>query len=529
MNDTNMDRHVSARGAALLAVAALGIGAGAMYWWVRPQPANEPAPVGASGPAAPSAGVTTDRSAPATVMLSDDAVRRAGVVIAPVEEATGTARLRLPATVEPNRYAEVVVTPVAAGRITRVGVELGDAVKEGQLLAEIFSSELADVQARYLTMSSEFDAAHERLRRTERLVEIGAASQQELERVKAEHTTHATDVESARSRLRLLGVTPAEIAALRTAPDLSSAVRVPAPRAGVVVDRFANVGLNVDVATPLFRVVDLSTVWIIAELHERDFASVTTGGAVTVSTADGSRVTARGRVAYIDPQVRPETRTARLRIELPNPGRRLRLGMYVDVVVDGATTSGPVVPRSALQSVGGRQVVYVVDPSMAGMFVEREVRVGESVGDRVVVTSGLAVGEKVVSEGSFFVRAEAERATSGDPHAGMNMGGATAPATPAPQKPAQAAPAGALTVTVGSAGFEPARLTIPRGRAARVTFIRTTDATCATEIVVPALDVRKALPLNQPVTIDVPPQASGTLDFACGMNMFKGTLVVSAQ
>jgi RND family efflux transporter MFP subunit len=531
MNDTNPVRHVSLRIAGLFAAAAVGVGAVTMYWWMRPRPSTGSTPVAESGTTAQPSSAMVESTAPATVMLSEDAIRRAGVASTSVEQATGIARLRLPAVVEPNRYAEVVVTPIANGRVTRVGVELGDQVTEGQPLAEIFSSELAEVQARYLTMSSEFDAAHERLRRTERLVEIGAASRQELDRVKAEHTTHATDVESARARLRLLGLSADEIAAVRTAPDLSASIRVTSPRAGVVVERFANVGLNVDVTTPLFRVVDLTTVWVIAELHERDFAGVTTGSLVTVSTADGAGVTARGRVAYIDPQVRPETRTARLRIELPNPGRRLRLGMYVDVVVDGATMSGPVVPRGALQSVGSRQVVYVADPSMAGMFVEREVRLGAAAGDRVVVTSGLAVGEKVVSEGSFFVRAEAQRAVGGDPHAGMNMGGTAGvpPSPPTPPRPAETAPADTLTVRVGSAGFEPARLTIPRGRAARVTFIRTTDATCATEIVVPGIGVRRALPLDQPVTIDVPPQASGTLDFACGMNMFKGTIVVSAR
>ena len=524
----------SIRRTALVAVVSLLVGSAGMYLWLGQgnQPREQPEPRAA----APGPPPTTSADG-AGVTLSAEAIRRAGIVVAAVETAAGTTRLRLPAVIEANGYAEVVVTPLVAGRVTRVAVELGQEVTEGQVLAEVFSPELSEVQARYLTMKSEFDAAHERLRRTERLVEIGAASRQELERVRAEHTTHATDVETARARLRLLGASPAEIAALETAPDLTANVRVRAPRAGVVVDRLANVGLNVDLSTPLFRVVDLATVWVIADLHEREFARVQVGSAADVSTSDRAGSVTRGRVAYIDPQVRPETRTARVRIELPNPGRRLRLGMYADVVIEGVTVAGPVVPRTAVQTIGGRQVVYVADVAVPGRFVARDVTVGEAAGDRVPVRSGLAAGDRVVVEGSFFLRAEAERsgqaAAGADPHAAH--GSSTAPAAP-PVAPAGPSPSRsssqpgpeARTVMV-AAGFEPARLTVPAGVPLQLTFIRTTDATCATEVVIPDLKLRRALPLNQPVIVEIPARPAGELAFACGMDMLKGTIVVAAR
>jgi RND family efflux transporter MFP subunit len=503
-----------------------------MYLWLGPgdQPRDRSEPQAAVQ--GPTLATGTDG---ASVTLSAEAIRRAGIVVSAVEIAAGTTRLRLPAVVEPNGYAEVVVTPLVAGRVTRVAVELGQAVTEGQVLAEVFSPELSEVQARYLTMMSEFDAAHERLRRTERLVEIGAASRQELERVRAEHTTHATDVETARARLRLLGASAEEIAALETAPDLTATVRVRAPRAGVVVDRLANVGLNVDLSSPLFRVVDLAPVWVIADLHEREFARVQVGSVADVSTSDRPGSVTRGRVTYIDPQMRAETRTARVRIELPNPGRRLRLGMYADVVIEGVTLAGPVVPRTAVQTIGGRQVVYVADAAVPGRFVARDVTIGEAAGDRVPVRSGLAAGDRVVVEGSFFLRAEAERSgqagVAPGPHA--THGPLTAPATspaasPDPSGPTSRVGPEARTVTVAAA-FEPARVTVPAGVPLQLTFIRTTDATCATEIVIPDLEIRQALPLNQKVTVEIPARAAGELAFACGMDMLKGTIVVAAR
>ena len=121
-------------------------------------------------------------------------------------------------------------------------------------------------------------------------------------------------------------------------------------------------------------------------------------------------LTLRGRVAYIDPQVSADTRTAKVRIEVPNPGGELRLGMYADVVVAGASgTSTPRVPRSAVQNVGDRTVVYLANPKEPGKFIEREVRLGQSSGEQVEVVSGVQPGDVVVTEGSFFVRAERER------------------------------------------------------------------------------------------------------------------------
>jgi RND family efflux transporter MFP subunit len=276
-------------------------------------------------------------------------------------------------------------------------------------MAQVFSPELAEAHTRYTSARAELEAHERELARTEKLVEIGAASRQELERIHAEHTAQTAAVQSARSRLELLGVAAAALDA-PSGRAVDAGASVPAPLAGVVTERLANVGLNVESASRLFTVVDLSTVWVVADLYEKDFSRVRVGSPATVATTAYPDRVLRGRISYIDPQLSAETRTARLRVEVQNPRGELRLGMYADVLVagDGAATV-PVIPRSAVQNVGDRHVVYLVNPKASGTFTEREVRLGQPSGERVEVLSGVQAGDLIVTDGSFFVRAERER------------------------------------------------------------------------------------------------------------------------
>jgi plastocyanin len=305
---------------------------------------------------------------------------------------------------------------------------------------------------------------------------------------------------------------------------VSPTTTVPAPIAGVVIERAANAGLNVDPSFKLFTVVDLSTVWVVADAYEKDFSGVRVGASAAITTKAYPDLVVRGRVTYIDPQVNPETRTAKVRVEVSNPGNRLRLGMFADATLEGAApSSGALIPKSAVQTVGNRTVVYVADPKQLERFVEREVRLGSTSGDEINVLSGVAPGDSVVSEGSFFVRAERDRlglrgAEQGSP--------TTTNATPPLSGTSAAATASEVKVLVTEHGYEPAKVTVRAGTPARITFVRTTDKTCGTEVVFPSLNIKRALPLNQPVAIEFTPKSSGEIGFVCGMNMLRGTVVV---
>jgi cobalt-zinc-cadmium efflux system membrane fusion protein len=527
-NDTRVTMHKGA--AALVAIALLTVGGGATYVLMRHAAgagghvADVPSPAGA-GPSPGTAVVSSNAPLPDVIVpLSQDAVDRAGIVVAPVTSGTTATDLRLPGVVEPNAYRQVVVTPLVAGRVTKIGPALGDRVTRGQTLAEIYSPALAEAQTRYVSAWAMLDAHDRELQRTQKLVEIGAASRQELEKIHAEHAAQTASVQSARSQLELLGVSASALENMAPGHSVSATTTVPAPIDGVVTERGANVGLNVDTATKLFTVVDLSSVWVVADLYEKDFSHVRIGSEVRVTTSSRPELTLHGRVSYFDPQVSAVTRTAKVRIEVPNTGGELRLGMFADVVVAGASgTSALKIPRNAVQNVGDRTVVYLVaNPKEPGKFVEREVRLGQTAGESVEVVSSLQPGDVVVTEGSFFVRAERERLGL-RPAASTANAGATS-ASPTAGRSSEAAQT--VKVVVSEQGYEPAKVTFRAGTPARITFVRTTDKTCGTEVVFPSLNIKRALPLNEPVVIEFTPAKSGDIAFACGMNMLHGTVVV---
>lgn len=529
---------------ALVALALVGAGAGATYWLLRRSPqeggaaqTQDPAP---PRPAVPTSGDRAPASSPdarlepladVTISLTDEAVRRAGIEATKVTASAEASRIRVPGVIRANAYKEIIVTPLVGGRITRVNAELGQAVSRGQTLAEVYSSELAEVQQQYLSARAELEAHDQQLRRTERLVEIGAASRQEMEKIHAEHTAQTTEVAGRRSQLVLFGLSDERIVRLTSAAGIITTANITAPLGGVVVQREANVGLNVEPSTPLFKVVDLSSVWVVGDLYERDFTHVRVGSPATITTTAYPDRALEGRVSYIDPQLRPETRTAEVRVEVPNPRGELRLGMYADMEIGDARPSiTTAIPRTAVQMVGDRAVVYLVTPNQPGVFIEREVRLGDTVGDKVLVASGVQAGDTIVASGSFALRAERERLGLRPARGSVGAAGTSPVAGGMGNMSSRGAQTSAglqtARVVVSDQGYEPSHLTLRAGVPARITFLRTSDKTCGTEVVFPALQIKRALPLNEPVTVDLTAQSPGSLSFVCGLNMLRGTVAV---
>ena len=414
-------------GATIVLILVLALGAGAGVIWSERRAAIRGASPGAAigSGASPPASMPAMPGAPAgaprasgtdeavEITLTPDAIARAGIKTAVAQSGTTSAAVTAPGTVASNAYRDTKVNALVGGIARQVAVELGAAVKRGDVVAVIFSSELADAQVKYLSMRAMLGADHQKLERTEKLVGIGAASRQELEEVTAVHTGHETEVAAARQRLLLLGLSSDQVDRLTGASQVLSEVVVRAPADGVVVARSVNQGQVVSSGQELFTITDLRTVWVIGELYEKDFAAVRVGLEATITAPAASGAPLHGRVSYIDPRVESATRTVKARIEVPNPTGALKLGMFVNVAFQ--TASGQrvtLVPRTAVQSVGERNVVYVAgdDP---GRFTERTVKLGAAVGDAVQVVDGMKPGERVVTEGSFFLRAEATRTRSG--------------------------------------------------------------------------------------------------------------------
>jgi cobalt-zinc-cadmium efflux system membrane fusion protein len=394
---------------AMLAIVAL-----AGFWFFENRGGTKPIPrAPASSPgASKTQGVPPSdaiASTDAEINLTADDLKKAQIHTARVMKRAMETTLRVPGIVKPDEYHEVRVTPIADGIVKRVPVVLGDHVRSGQPLAVIFSSELAEAETQYLAYLAELDAEHKKLQRTQNLVRLGAASQQEEEEVEATHAAHEAHVRAALERLRLLGAGEREIAALKNAEQIDSNVSVPAPIDGVVLARTANLGLVVSKTQELFTIADLSTVWVMASLNEKDFASVHVGSVARITTPAYAGRAWNGRVAYIDPQVDPNSRTAQARIEVANPRESLRFQMYVDVEFTSRGAVGTAVPEAAVQSIGNRQFVFLPIKDNEGSFAMRVVRLGPVASGYYAVLEGLKPNDEVVTEGSFILKAEGVR------------------------------------------------------------------------------------------------------------------------
>jgi len=309
--------------------------------------------------------------------------------------------------VQANSYKETPVISLVGGIVRSVGAELGQNVKKGQRVAVVFSNELADAQSRYLIALAAFDEHHRHHLRTIKLVEIGAASRQDLEMATSQYREAESNVANLRQKLLLLGMSAQRIDSLNSSSQISSEVTVPSPSSGTVTSRTVNSGEVIEANKELMRVTDLSTVWVVGQVYEKDLATVRVGsGSNVTSDAYPGRVF-RGRVSYVDPKIDPATRTAQVRIELANPAQIFKIGMYVNVAfgAQGIAITTPVVPKDAVQAIVNQQFVFVATEK-PNEFALRPIRLGPESNGVYPVLEGLSVGERVVVEGSFLLRAE---------------------------------------------------------------------------------------------------------------------------
>lgn len=408
-------RHIAQ---AVGAVALIVVGVVAGVTWTERHNRGRPASGGAmsAGPAGVQAGrEDAKRDEAVEVTLTPEAAERAGIKTTAARSATASASLTVPGTVMSNAYRDTKVNALVGGVVRRVAVELGTSVTRGQPLTVIFSAELADAQTKYVAAQAMLSADHQKLERMQKLVTLGASSRQELEEITAVHAGHETEVAAMHQRLLLLGLGPDDVARLTEASHVISEVTVRAPAEGIVIARNVNPGQVVGAGQELFTVTDLSTVWVIGDLYEKDFAAVRVGSAATVAMLAVKDSLLRGRVAYIDPRVDAATRTSKVRVEVPNRSGDLRLGMYVTLSFEAASgRQVTLVTRDAVQALGDRTVVYVPVEGGESRFAERAVKLGAALGDSFEVLEGLKPGELVVTAGSFFLRAEAGKTRSGE-------------------------------------------------------------------------------------------------------------------
>ena len=396
---------------AVVAVVAIAAIAGLLLWNRSKTGAGRPVPAPRILAGDQSTSATQPQTAESTVTLSPQMAQNAGMKVETVGEqlvGTGTVGALATGTVQANTYRSTPVVSLVGGILRRVNAELGQSVRQGQTMAVVFSDDLAMAQSKYLSALADLDEHHKHHSRTMKLVEIGAASREEVEQAVTKLRTAEAEVASQRQRLLLLGLGAQRISQLKSSSQVNSEVSLPAPVSGSVISRSANPGEVIQADKEILRVADLSSVWVIGQVYEKDLGLIRVGsGANITSDAYPGRVF-RGRVSYVDPTLDVATRTAQVRIELANPGQALKIGMYVKVAF-GATgvaeKTVPTIPAAAVQNLNNQQVVFVRtnDPTV---FVMRPVRLGQETNGLYQVLEGLNAGERIVTEGSFLLRAE---------------------------------------------------------------------------------------------------------------------------
>ncbi len=228
-------------------------------------------------------------------------------------------------------------------------------------------------------------------------------------------------VASARERLRLWDLTNEQIAALERRGTAEPILNVYAPSSGIVLKREALPGNYVEPGTPLYELADLSTVWIYADIYESEVASVKLHQPASITFAAYPGETFRGHVTYIYPSLNTEARTVRVRLELPNPGLKLKPGMYGNVLLRISVDKALVIPKEAVLDTGLRQLVFL--DRGEGVYQPYPVRVGRRSQDRVEVLEGLKEGDRVVISANFLLDAESKLTSAGSMQAMMGKVG----------------------------------------------------------------------------------------------------------
>jgi len=316
-----------------------------------------------------------------TIQISPGKLQRTGVRSEPAALRTVTRPIRAPGTIKLDERRVAVISLRAQSFIESVeNVTTGDHVTKGQPLLKLYSPDVASAGAQYLSIVGDSAGT------------ANLAGRKQL-------------IEGARRRLENLAVPADVIAEIDRTKTVPLTITWTAPRDGVILERTAVEGMRAMPGDVLFRLADTSVIWIIADVAEQDIDAVKIGAAATIRVRSLPGREFKGSVALIYPQVNTETRTTKVRIELPNPDDVLLPDMFADVeIASGAEKPVVAVPNGAVIDTGARQIVFI--DKGEGRFEPREVKVGTHGEDYTEIREGVGEGDRVVVAANFLIDAE---------------------------------------------------------------------------------------------------------------------------
>jgi cobalt-zinc-cadmium efflux system membrane fusion protein len=315
------------------------------------------------------------------------------------------------------------IGPVHEGRIVRLYAGQGSIVKKGQKLADLESADIDQAEADYLKALADYESARRTSQadvkfaqanydRTKMLFEKSITAGKNLEA--AEHdlelakTSAASSVAGAKATLTaahrhllILGLKESDINALASKPGLAAVFSLTSPIAGVVIERNGTIGATVGSDANVFKIIDISRVWVDANVFEKDLERVRRGQEVKVLVPAFPGANFSGRVILVSSVVDPETRSVKVRTEVPNRDSRLKPDMFANVqIITDLHSTAISIPQSAVLDDGGKTVVFVKEGSG---YAKRAVNAGLQGNGRVEIIEGLQAGEKVVVKGNYLL------------------------------------------------------------------------------------------------------------------------------
>lgn len=354
------------------------------------------------------------------IKLSQEALTTLNLKTSVVERKPLSSEIKTTAVIEPNRTRIAHVSPRISGRVVDVKAFLGDSVQQGQVLAELDSIELGQTKAEYLESKANLEVARANYSRENRLFKKQITSEKEYLYAKAEFIRSESALNTALETLRLLGLSDEKIKSLKWGETDHPASIFPliAPFTGTVVEQHIVLGEFIKPEDKPYTIADLSHLWIQLDIYEKDLRWVEVGKTVDIKVNAYPDENFEGKITYVSDILDESTRAAKARVEILNMDGKLKPGMFATAIISIPSSDneeGIVVLSTAIQQIEGKSAVFVQEGEDS--FEMRGVSLGQHSGDYVQVLKGLSPGDKVVTEGGFYLKSALLKEELGEGHA----------------------------------------------------------------------------------------------------------------
>ncbi len=350
-----------------------------------------------------------EKAEPDVVTLSEEKQKSSGIEVQQVTLETAAVPLSATAVIEMNMDRAAKISPRVTGKAVRIIASQGDKVKAGQPLAYLDSVELDQIWADYLKAQGKVALARKSLQREETLFQKKISPEKDLQKARQELGEVEADLNLAQERFRLIGVNIAQFESTKGNGN-QLLIPVTSPVGGVVIEKAVTQGEVVNPEKTLFMVADLSTLWVVIDVYEKDISRLRIGAGVKVSVTTFPDKIFKGKISYIADVIDEKTRTEKARVTVDNASGLLKPGMFATVLAEA--TSGEneqliAVPEAAVLIDGAKRYVFVrVSPDK---FNRRDIVTGRTLGKRLEVAAGLKEGEPVAVKGAFFLKSELKK------------------------------------------------------------------------------------------------------------------------